>query len=185
MKWSLIIVIGAVCGGIWLSNVTWRHRPHNRLVSVTETLRPHKLSPDICVEDMYLLEQAGFIAAWEVVAKKAEVYNTEQLAVLHQFHARLSGQPAEPMQMTAAQGQIDHVTGDIAVRGDVRLHYQEGYTIETEALYWYATDRVLYTEALVKMRNPLISIVGMGLHSNVDQHRIALQHSVQASFQLP
>lgn len=52
-------------------------------------------------------------------------------------------------------------------------------------LYWYAIDRVLYTEAPVKIRNPLVSIVGMGLHSNVDQHRIALQHSVQASFQLP
>jgi LPS export ABC transporter protein LptC len=87
--------------------------------------------------------------------------------------------------MAAAQGQIDHVTGDIAMRGDICLHYQEGYTIETEALYWYAANRVLYTEAPVRIRNSLISIVGMGLYSNVDQHRIALQHSVQASFQLP
>ena len=185
MKWYLIIVIGVVCGGFWLRDVTWRHRPHNRLVSVTETSHLHELSPDICVEDIYILEQAGFTAGWEVVAKKAEFYNAEQLAVLHQFHARLFGQPAEPLQMTAARGQIDRVTGDIAVRGDVRLQYQAGYTIETEALYWYAANRVLYTEAPVQMRNPSISIAGIGLHSNVDQHRIAIQHSVQASFQLP
>jgi LPS export ABC transporter protein LptC len=178
-------VIGAVCGGFLFIDATWEHRPHDQMVSFTETSHLHELSPDIYVEDMYLLEQAGFTAGWEVVAKKVELYNAEQLAILHQFQAQLFGQSAEPLQMTAARGQIDHVTGDIAMRGDVRLHYQEGYTIETEALYWYAANRVLYTEAPVKVRNPLISIVGMGLHSNVDQHRIALQHSVRASFQLP
>ena len=87
--------------------------------------------------------------------------------------------------MTAARGQIDRFTGNIAVRGAVRLQYQAGYTIETEALDWYAADRVLYTEAPVKIRNPLISITGIGLHSNIDQHRIALQHNVRASFRLP
>jgi LPS export ABC transporter protein LptC len=185
MKWYLIIVIGAVFGGFWVANATWKQSPPNQRVLVTETPHLHELSPDMCVEDMYLLEQAGFTAGWEVIAKKAELYDAEQLAVLHQFHARRFEQPAEPLQMTAARGQIDRVTGDIAVRGTVRLQYQAGYTIETEALDWYAADRVLYTEAPVKIRNPSISIAGIGLHSQVDQHRIALQHSVQASFQLP
>jgi LPS export ABC transporter protein LptC len=185
MKWHLIIGIGTVLGGLLLTNVPLKHRPHNQMASVTEIPHLHKSSPDMYVEDMYLLEQSGFTGGWEVVAKKAELYNTEQLAVLHQFYARLLGQPSEPSQMIAAHGQIDRVTGDIAVHGDVRLQYQDGYTIETESLYWYAADRVLYTEAPVKILNPSISIAGMGLHSNVDQHRIAIQHSVRASFQLP
>jgi LPS export ABC transporter protein LptC len=140
--------------------------------------------PDMRVEDMHLLEQVGFATGWEVTAKKAELYNAAQLAVLHQLQARLFGQPAEPLSMTAAHGQIDRGTGDIAVHGGVRLQYQAGYTIEAETLYWRAADRVLYTDVPVQIRSASLVIVGTGLHSNVDQHYIALQHGVQASFQL-
>jgi LPS export ABC transporter protein LptC len=177
-------MLGTIFCGLWLMNMTRGYRLHNQIVSVAEMPYSHESSPDITVEDIYLLEQAGFNAGWEVVAKKAELYDAEQLAVLHQFQARLFGQPIKPL-MIATHGQVDRVTGDIAVHGDVRLQYQEGYTIETEALYWYAAERVLYTEAPVQIRNPSISITGMGLYSNVDQHSISLKHSVQASFRLP
>ena len=184
MKWYTIVVVSAVFGGFLLASVHWLHRPHRHMVPVAETPPINMLPPDMRVEDMHLLEQAGPTTGWEIVAKKADWYNAEQHAVLHQLHAWLFGRTVDPLHMTAAHGQIARVTGDIAVQGDVRLRYQEGYTIETETLYWCATDRVLYTDVPVKIHSASITIAGTGLHSMVDQHRIALQHSVQASFQL-
>ena len=179
-----MVVIGAAFGGFLWADIKWPHRPHSQMASVAEMPYLQVSLPDMRLEDMHLLEQAGFATGWEVVAKKAELYNAEQLAVLHQLDAWLFGQPADPLHMTAAHGQIDRDTGNIAVHGGVRLQYQEGYTIETETLYWRAADRVLYTDVPVQIRSASISIAGTGLHSNVDQHRIALQHSVHASFQL-
>lgn len=150
-----------------------------------ETSSADLAPPDVRVQHMHVVEQLEATTGWEVFAKEAEFYDEERLTVLHQVRARFSQHPAPALHMTAERGQIDSVTGNINMQGDINLQYQEGYTIETEKLDWHAMDGTLYTDAPVKLHTATVHITGTGLQSKVDQHRIDIQRDVRASFQLP
>lgn len=184
MPWSrcLAVVLG-VSGLLGLSAAGWLSRAG---VQTASPLAPSVVGTpaDIHVEDMRVFEQVDTVSDWEVLAKEAKVYQTAQRTELSTVTAHLTRSQEPPMSLTAASGQMDNATGNMAIEGQVRLHYQDGYTLETDRLYWHAPDGVLHTDAPVSMYNPSVHITGQGLQSKVEQQQIAIQHNVRASFQL-
>jgi LPS export ABC transporter protein LptC len=185
MKWSMIVLIGIVLGGVALASVEWPSQPTKRPVSVPEPPQANATLPGIQIQDMYLMAQTGSVITWQVCAKQAAFSETAQRAVVQQVNATIFQTDAvNTWQITAERGLLDSASGDMSVEGHVRLQQHEGYTIETDEVHWHTANRLLSTDAPVTMRNTSVSISGTGFRSLVDQHRMTLQHDVRASFRL-
>jgi LPS export ABC transporter protein LptC len=166
----------AVVGGLFLSSKT----PVVKQVrQPTETEQPN-----MRIQNLHLTEQAEAGNEWELLAREAEFYDAKQRVVVHQLQAQLLSKEAHPVHVIADSGQIDSSTGNMTIKGNVQLHYLEGYTVETEVLHWQAIARVLQTEAVVQIRSALVHIVGTGLLGNIEQQRFVLQDNVHATFQV-
>jgi LPS export ABC transporter protein LptC len=171
------VLILAVVGGVFL---TERTRGAQSMTQQSEAE-----VPDMRVQNVRLIEQQlEDRDGWEMLAHDAEFYDAKQLVIVHQMRAQLLSQAAQPVQIVADNGRIDSATGDMTVQGNVQLQYLGGYTIETEVLSWHAANRLLWTDAAVKINSALVHIAGMRLQGNVDQQRFVLQDDVHAAFQL-
>jgi LPS export ABC transporter protein LptC len=182
MKWFILVLVSAIIGSISLGYI----RPSASSSSSLEPIPPvsTKLFPDIRAQRIQILVQSGSVANWEVTAEDASLYNEGQLTVLHGVFLRYLRQASSLLQIKAARGQIDNVTGDIIVEGAIHLKYQDTYTIETEKIHWSALGHVIYTDRPVKIYNASFQMTGQELHGEMDSARIALEGNVQASFPL-
>lgn len=185
MRWyravgiSLVSVMLAVIGGFLLADRIGRTQvvKHVRQPSETE-------QPDMRVQNLHLIEQAAVGDEWELLAHEAEFYDAKQKVIVQRLQAQLLSKEDHPVRVIADFGQIDSSSGNMTIRGNVRLHYLEGYTVETEVLHWHAASRVLQTDAPVQIHSALVSIVGTGLLGNIEQQRFVLQDDVHATFQV-
>ena len=170
----LIPVTLAVGGGFFLSG---------RTQIVKYVRQPGETQqPDMRVQNLHLIEQAESGDEWELSAHEAEFYDAQQRIIVHRLRAQLLWKEARPVHVIADSGQIDSSTGNMTVQGNVQLQYLEGYTVETDVLYWHAASRVLQTDAAVQIRSVLVHIVGTGLLGNIEQQRFVLQDDVHAVF---
>ena len=170
----LIPVTLAVGGGFFLSG---------RTQIVKYVRQPGETQqPDMRVQNLHLIEQAESGDEWELSAHEAEFYDAQQRIIVHRLRAQLLSKESHPVRVIADSGQIDSATGNMTIHGNVQLQYLEGYTVETDVLYWHAASRVLQTDAAVQIRSVLVHIVGTGLLGNIEQQRFVLQDDVHAVF---
>jgi LPS export ABC transporter protein LptC len=182
MKSFAIVVASIILGGIALGNMRLSVSARNSLALAPPAST--KPLPDIRAHRIQVVAQSDSVVGWQVTAEEAAFYHEGHPTVLHGVSMQYLRQARPLLQMTATRGQIDNATGDILVEGAVHLQYDGDYTIETEKIAWRALDHVLHTRLPVVMHNPSVYIIGQGLQSEMDRHRIALQGGVQASFQL-
>ena len=182
MKWYMVLCIGVVIGGVSFANtggMRWSHP----LPVLSDSPPQPAVAPEVRFQDVEVIAQAGRLIAWRVFAKRAAFSEAEQQVVVHQVEAKIF-RGDDTLRVTASRGLIDRATGNLTVRGHVQFQPRQGYVIETQALQWRAADRLLFTDAPVEMRGPSVSVTGVGLQSQVDQHRMTLQRQVRASFRL-
>ncbi|MFQ5852665.1 MAG: LPS export ABC transporter periplasmic protein LptC [Candidatus Binatia bacterium] len=184
MKWYVIVLLGIVIGGISFARAGRLLRPTEPREAVPELWHDDAMQPDMQVQNMHLAVQVGSAIAWQVSAEQAAFSELEQRTVARRVDAKIFPDTTDTWHITAAHGLIDRTTGNVVVKGQVRLHHRAGYTIEMDELRWRAADRILYTEVPVTMRSASASISGTGLRSLVDQYRITVQRDVRAFFRL-
>jgi LPS export ABC transporter protein LptC len=173
---SLISVMLAVVGGFFLSD---------RAPVIKYVRQPSEAEqPDMRVQNLHLIEQAEAGDEWELLAHEAEFYDAQQKVIVQQLRVQLLAKEEHPVHVIADFGQIDSITGDMTINGNVRLQYLEGYTVATDVLHWHAASRVLQTDAAVQIHSALVHIVGTGLLGNIEQQRFVLQDDVHAAFQM-
>lgn len=184
MKWYVLLTVGVLASGSALIGLGWQLGPQRP--SAPAPVAPHAESeaPDIHMQGVQLVEQTDTTTAFALLAEDAAWYDTTHFAVVNQLRAQLFRNLATPLYVEADQGQVVSTTGDIAIRGRVRLQPREGYTIATEALHWQAASHTLYTDEPVHIQSSTVHITAVGLRSDVDQQRFVLQRDVHASFQL-
>ena len=171
-------------GGLSMTSMLWFAGATPSSPSVSDVPQAQAPVPDIQMRDMRVTAQAGAAVSWWVSAEYAAFSHTQQHTTIRQIEARFWGDLADVWAITAPRGRIDTVTGDMVIEGQVRLDQLNGYSIETDRLYWNTADRTLYTDAVVRMQGASLSVTATGLRSQVDQHRLTLEHDVRASFQL-
>jgi len=171
-------------GGLSMTSVLWFAGATPSSPSVSDVPQAQALVPDIQMRDMRVTAQAGSAVSWWVSAEHAAFSHAQQHTTIRQIEARFWSDLADVWAITAPRGRIDTVTGDMVIEGQVRLDQLNGYSIETDRLYWNTADRTLYTDAIVRMQGASLSVTATGLRSQIDQHRLTLEHDVRASFQL-
>ena len=136
------------------------------------------------MQGVQLIEQREADTAWEVSARDAALYDASDVAVAAGVQAQLYEDRALLLRLEANHGRVDRGSGDMQVRGDVRVDHQKGYTITTEALDWRAESRTLHTEESVRIEGPTSEVTGSGLYSDTEQKRFRLERDVRAIFRL-
>jgi LPS export ABC transporter protein LptC len=131
---------------------------------------------------MHLMAQLEEQTALQITAKHAAFSGAQQRAVVYGVDAKIMQAARRTWFVSATQGVVDRITGDLTVQGRVRLYEKDGYAIETDRLHLRTAERVLHTEEPVVMRGNAVSIAGTGLRHEIDENRIVLQHHVKASF---
>lgn len=171
---SAFLIIGVLRGG----GPSSTHNPVSGVATLSAPL------PDIRVQAVHLLEQTDVAKGLELFAEEAELYDAKKRVIVRQLQAQLPANAAAPLHVTADQGEIDRTSGNVLLRGRVRLQYLEGYTVETDLLYWNAVLRSVQTDQAVQIDNALAHITGRGLYGDVAAQRFVLQDDVRASFRL-
>ena len=181
-RYTLVSIL--LIGGFSVAGVLWFSGTTPSSPSVSDVPQDQVSVPDIQMRDMRVTAQAGAAVSWWVSAEYAAFSHTQQHTTIRQIEARFWGDLADVWSITAPRGRIDTVTGDMVIEGQVRLNQLNGYSIETDRLYWNTANHTLYTDAVVRMQGASLSVTATGLRSQVDQHRLTLEHDVRASFQL-
>lgn len=181
-RYTFLLIL--LLGGLSITGVVWFSGTRAVLPSAPDLSQEHKLASDVQVRDMRVMAQVGPTVSWWVSAAQADFSQAQQYTTMRQIEARFVGDSTDIWYVTAPRGRIDTLTGDMIVEGSVRLSQLDGYTIETERLYWDTAKSTLYTDAVIRMQGASLSVTATGLRSQVDQHRLTLAHDVRASFQL-
>lgn len=179
--WAGILCFVMVLGWIVAWSL-WPFLEQQAVASVPPNRNDVSTNSDAHLTGMHLMAQLGEQAALQVTAKQAAFSGARQRAVVYGVDARIMQAAGRTWYVSAAQGIVDRVTGDLTVQGRVRLYEKDGYVIETDRLHLRTAERVLHTDEPVVMRGNAVSIAGTGLRHEIDENRIVLQHHVKASF---
>src|SRR2546421_3664884 len=164
MRWYGFIGVSTVIGAFILALIGGVFLAERTRVVQSVTPQSETEPPDMRVQNVRLIEQSEEGGnGWELLAHDAEFYDGKHLVIVHQVQAQLLSQACPSVRVVADNGNIDSATGDLTVQGNVHLQYLEGYTIETDVLSWHAANRLLWTDAAVKINSAVVHIAGLGL----------------------
>lgn len=184
MKWYFV---GVLCLAALLLTLETRFQfsPLGRSDNARHrTPAPKKDRPDMRVQGVFVVEQATAerSKSWELFAQEIAFYDTARVALVKQLRAEFFPRNHEPLHLTAERGRINSSTGDMTVEGGVVLRPLWGYDLETLVLHWDAANRILHTDADVRISAERIDILGAGFSGNVDEQHLTLQGSVKVLF---
>ena len=89
-------------------------------------------------------------------------------------------------KMFGDDGTMDTSNGNASLRRvtrDVRIVTNDGYLLTTNALFWKAGERVVWTADPFKLLGSEIYLEGAGITANVDLHTIMVKSNVKAVLQ--
>jgi LPS export ABC transporter protein LptC len=112
-------------------------------------------------------------------AEKAYVDTQRQVVDLEQLHVSLAGDGERPsVDLRCRRGQLDLATNDIRLEGDVRGRTDDGRSFRTEWLGYEEAGELLYTDAVVELRESGALYRGGGLRLEVEARRLRLLEGV-------
>lgn len=185
MRWSWRLIAWTASGATLVAVSSLVLRSQTPLMTKPTQQSYEVQQADMRVQQVHLVEQAETGETWELVADEAEFYDAQHLIVVHRLHATLRTSQAHPLYIVAESGHIDHTTGNVMLRGGVRLTYLEAYTIVTEILYWQAATQSVQTPAAVTVESATVHMAGLGLLGQIAEQRFVLQDEVHATFRVP
>ena len=121
---------------------------------------------DVGMEGFVYRQIKDGIIQWEVVARKAEVFEAKHEASLETVEVRLLSRDGEEMTLQAEEGLINTETNDFELRNREELIIIElanGYTILTPHIHWIDAKQEIRTPNPVTIQGQGIKITGIGL----------------------
>jgi LPS export ABC transporter protein LptC len=130
----------------------------------------------------YRQTQSG-VAKWEVVAKRAQVFEAEHRAQLEDVTVHLFGKEDKQMTVEAEQGTINTKTKNIDLQnqnGFLSVQLNNGYTIFSKHLQWKESSHQVKSQTPVVIKGKGLTITGTGLVGNVDEEEFQILSNVRA-----
>ena len=122
------------------------------------------------------------IVQWEVVAQKAEVFESKHEAALEKVELRLLGNDGEEMILQAEEGIINTQTNDFELRNReelITIELANGYTILTPHVYWIDSKQEIRTTDLVTIQGQGLQITGIGLVGYLESEEFTVLDQVR------
>lgn len=140
---------------------------------------------DLSLKKLNYTETRAGVRRWALVADSAEHSAAGKLAHLENIRMTFYDQGGRhaDITLTARQGEIHTETRVVTVRGRVVVHSARGYTFYTQRLQYREADRMIRTDAPVRMVSATMEVTGTGLRFDVRSHALKLLAHVRARLQ--
>ena len=130
----------------------------------------------------YRQTQSGS-AKWEIVAKRAQVFESENRARLEDVTVHLFGKEDKQMTVEAEEGTINTKTKNIDLKNQkdfLSVQLNNGYTIYSKHLQWKESSRQVKSQTPVVIKGKGLTVTGTGLVGNVDDEEFQILSNVRA-----
>ena len=84
--------------------------------------------------------------------------------------------------LEAERGEIDGLTHDLRVRGNVTVQSTERGTLETDSLTWINAENLIETEAAVRLTGDTDVITGNGFAADPGMRRYIIRRNIKGRF---
>ena len=84
--------------------------------------------------------------------------------------------------LEAERGEIDGLTHDLRVRGNVTVQSTERGTLETDSLTWINAENIIETEAAVRLTGDTDVITGDGFAADPGMRRYIIRRNIKGRF---
>jgi LPS export ABC transporter protein LptC len=130
----------------------------------------------------YRQTQSG-VVKWEVVAKRAKVFEAEHRAQLEDVRVHLFGKVDKQMTVEAELGTINTKTKDIDLQNKndfMAVQLANGYTIFSKHLQWKESSHQVKSQTPVVIKGKGLTVTGTGLVGNIDEEEFQILSDVRA-----
>ena len=134
--------------------------------------------PDATIENVRYSGSKGDEREWELEADRAEHTKDSDLIVLTMVKFLYFTDNKLISTLTGKEGTYSESTGDIRIRGNVKVVSTEGYRLSTEALDYSTETKLVTTDERVKISTDGLVITGKGLEMDVDGGKITVLKDV-------
>jgi LPS export ABC transporter protein LptC len=135
---------------------------------------------DLEVRDALYRESGRDGSKWEIRAEKAGYRKKENLVFFDKMEVKLFLSDGKNVVMSGQTGQMNTVTKDMQINGNVEITSSNGERFKTDYLQYSYADKKLHTEAAVLMEMPRIQIRGVGMSFSLKNRDVELLSKVQA-----
>jgi len=129
----------------------------------------------------YRQTQSG-VVKWEVVAKRAQVFEAEHRAQLEDVTVHLFGKVDKQMTVEAELGTINTKTKDIDLQNQkdfLAVRLANGYTIFSKHLQWKESSHQVISQTPVVIKGNGLTVTGTGLVGNIDTEEFQILSDVR------
>ena len=147
--------------------------------------------PTIEISGYRMVESKHQKKSMELVAAKAALYKTENIAALFDLRAWVWGQNEEPFEATGSVGILSSNSKDFEIQKEAKLLSPDGYLFQTTLLNYDASknlfwgpDAVEAEQVASKGPSPL-KMTGLGFSVDLDKSQYEIQKNVRAQQSLP
>lgn len=135
---------------------------------------------DLQVKDVHYTEVGDPDSIWEINADTARYAKKEDLVFFDNIRVKLIMSDGRTFVMTGKTGRLHTDTKDIEVFGNVEVTSDKGDRFTTDHLNYSSSDKEVYTDKRVTMKNPQIEISGIGMTLSMKNEKVTLLSRVNA-----
>ncbi len=175
---TLVVVFLSVVVGV----LVHRARTPRRLL-----IEPAATNADYRLKQVHLQEQNRDGSRWALDAEYSETFEGENKTTMKKVTIKVD-QPAKgdgaprSWTVTGDEGDLNHETKDVDLRGNVVLVSSDGLRLETERLRWDAGQQRAWTEEPVIIYRSGAIVRGTGFESRVNEEVSNVKGRVRATF---
>jgi LPS export ABC transporter protein LptC len=147
----------------------------------TTTLEALPGNVDLALKEISYTETSGGIRRWTLVADSAAHSigeGTTRIENIRMTFYDVDG--LGDLTLTANEGNLNSVSREVSVGGDVVVKSPKGYVLYTDWLHYRESDRMVRTDAPVRLVSDSMEITGAGMSLNVGDHSVVLLNDVKA-----
>lgn len=135
---------------------------------------------DMVLDKVRFTDTQGGRPNWVIESDTATLLKEKNRARFHGVHLTFFARDGRVMRLESREGELDTVTRDMIVRGDVRGRSSDGLEFYTSSLNYNDDRREIETRAPVKIVAPNFQTEGVGMVVDLRQERVRLLNQVRS-----
>lgn len=137
---------------------------------------------DISLKEINYTETRDGQRSWTLTAHSAAHNLAEGVARIDNIRMTFFDEKMGELHVAADHGSLATEQRAVTAEGHVTIRSPEGYTFYTERLDYRESERVIRTDAPVRLESSLLNMTGRGLRLNVDDRSLVVLSMVRTDF---
>lgn len=139
---------------------------------------------DMTMDNFHFTQTGKDKIEWEVRAARAKLFKDENKAVLDDMTAAFVTPQGIRLELKGDEGIFNTDSHDMYIRkrdNQIRVISSNGYTMQTDSLFWNNKKRMVITEDAVLIEGPQLKVKGRGFRINAVSQQLEVLADVEAT----